>query len=55
MASTTAPPPYSLTEDRKTKPFAEVAKPVWDKPIFKEVLKSFKAFLSSQEIATVSK
>ncbi|KAG8779583.1 hypothetical protein FRC12_024066 [Ceratobasidium sp. 428] len=55
MATTPAPPPYSLTEDRKTKPFAEVAQPVWDNPLFKEVLGSFRLFLSNQETAKITK
>ncbi|KAG8755391.1 hypothetical protein FRC12_010895 [Ceratobasidium sp. 428] len=56
MATTSAAPPrYSLTEDRKTKPFAEVANRLWDNPVFREVLASFRRFLSKQEIAKITK
>ncbi|KAG8793952.1 hypothetical protein FRC12_001098 [Ceratobasidium sp. 428] len=49
------PPPHSLLEDRKTKSFAEVAEPLWGDPTFREVLVSFRKFLSLQEIAKLFK
>ncbi|KAG9095936.1 hypothetical protein FRC06_009230 [Ceratobasidium sp. 370] len=53
MDVTMQPPPYSL-EDRKTATYAEVAKSTGNDPGFKEVLRSFREFMNSQETMKLS-
>ncbi|KAG9087988.1 hypothetical protein FRC07_012697 [Ceratobasidium sp. 392] len=48
-------PPHSELEVKQTTTFAEVAKPMWDNPAFKDVLFAFREFLTKQELASISK